>query len=132
MHVAELDGVAPRAKMNQQRSRRFRSAREAQEKDDDKEEYLRLLKSKKSKKVDEDMEHAMKKKTWDSNSITPGTPFMDILASSLRFWCSWKLNTDPAWAKVRDLLSDVASCISDTDSAQSDNFGLHRPWRGRA
>ena len=67
---------------------------------------MKMLKSKKSKKLDADMEQAMKKKTWDSNSITPGTPFMDILAASLRFWCSWKLNTDPAWAKVRVSVCD--------------------------
>lgn len=41
------------------------------------------------------------KKTWDSNVITPGTPFMDILATSLRYWVAYKLNTDPAWEKVR-------------------------------
>ena len=39
-------------------------------------------------------------KTWDSNVITPGTPFMDILAASLRYWIAYKLNTDPAWEKV--------------------------------
>ena len=42
----------------------------------------------------------------DSNEITPGTPFMDILAASLRYWISYKLNTDPAWAKMKVIISD--------------------------
>lgn len=97
----QLDGVAPRAKMNQQRSRRFRSAQEAKEKDEDKAEFLKMLQSqKKDGVIEEEVHEAINKKTWDSNAITPGTPFMDILAASLRYWCAYKLNTDPAWAKV--------------------------------
>ena len=99
------DGVAPRAKMNQQRSRRFRSAQEAKEKDEDKEEFLKLLKSQSGGVIHQDAEEMVKKKTWDHNVITPGTPFMDILAASLRYWCAYKVNTDPAWEKVKSIES---------------------------
>lgn len=40
------------------------------------------------------------KETWDSNAITPGTPFMDLLATSLRYWVVHKMNTDAAWKNV--------------------------------
>ncbi|KAI9765165.1 MAG: 5'-3' exoribonuclease 2 [Geoglossum simile] len=106
-----VDGVAPRAKMNQQRSRRFRSAQEAKEKDEDKVEFLKMLESQRSKKpsnngvLDEEKTVPVIK-TWDSNAITPGTPFMDILAASLRYWTAYKLNTDPAWAKIKVIISD--------------------------
>lgn len=93
--------------MNQQRSRRFRSAQEAKEKDADKAELLKMLKSQSGGEVDESTSEAMNKKTWDHNAITPGTPFMDILAASLRYWCAYKLNTDPAWAKVKVIISDA-------------------------
>ncbi|MCJ1466977.1 5'-3' exoribonuclease 2 [Pseudocyphellaria aurata] len=102
-----VDGVAPRAKMNQQRSRRFRSAQEAKEKDEDKEELLKMLKSQNGGVVHEDTTSMMQKKTWDSNAITPGTPFMDILAVCLRYWCAYKINTDPAWEKVKVIISDA-------------------------
>ncbi|KAL9030369.1 MAG: hypothetical protein Q9196_001500 [Gyalolechia fulgens] len=102
-----VDGVAPRAKMNQQRSRRFRSAQEAKEKDEDKEEFFKMLKSQNGGVVAEDAAAMIQKKTWDSNSITPGTPFMDILAASLRYWCAYKINTDPAWETMKVIISDA-------------------------
>ncbi|GJD01951.1 5'-3' exoribonuclease 2 [Colletotrichum higginsianum] len=102
-----VDGVAPRAKMNQQRSRRFRSAQEAQEKEEDKQELLKLLKQQNGGVVSDDSLESVTKKAFDSNSITPGTPFMDILAASLRYWCAYKLNTDPAWAKLKIIISDA-------------------------
>ncbi|KAL8810500.1 MAG: hypothetical protein Q9200_002534 [Gallowayella weberi] len=102
-----VDGVAPRAKMNQQRSRRFRSAQEAKEKDDDKEEFMKMLKSKNGGVVEDDAAAMIQKKVWDSNVITPGTPFMDILAASLRYWCAYKVNTDPAWVRMKVIISDA-------------------------
>lgn len=89
--------------MNQQRARRFRSAQEAREADEKKEEFRKMLEKQNGKKEDEDMQEHVIQKTWDSNVITPGTPFMDILAAALRYWIAYKLNTDPAWEKVRTL-----------------------------
>lgn len=47
-------------------------------------------------------EEEKNKKSWDSNAITPGTPFMDLLAASLRYWVVMKMNQDPGWKDVRD------------------------------
>ncbi|KLU83375.1 5'-3' exoribonuclease 2 [Magnaporthiopsis poae ATCC 64411] len=102
-----VDGVAPRAKMNQQRSRRFRSAQEAKEKAEDKMELLKLLKQQKGGDVAPETLESVTKKAFDTNSITPGTPFMLILAASLRYWCAYKLNTDPAWANLKIIISDA-------------------------
>ncbi|KAK0626117.1 XRN 5'-3' exonuclease N-terminus-domain-containing protein [Immersiella caudata] len=102
-----VDGVAPRAKMNQQRSRRFRSAREAKEKEEEKQAFIEMFKKPGSRAGKQQPVEEVVKKAFDSNSITPGTPFMDILAVSLRYWCSYKLNTDPAWANIKVIISDA-------------------------
>ncbi|OAR01383.1 hypothetical protein LLEC1_03397, partial [Akanthomyces lecanii] len=102
-----VDGVAPRAKMNQQRSRRFRSAQEAKEKEDDKQELIKLLKQQNGGHSVAESAEMVTKKAFDNNSITPGTPFMDTLASSLRYWSQYKLNTDPGWAKLKIIISDA-------------------------
>lgn len=100
-----VDGVAPRAKMNQQRSRRFRAAQEAAEKDKQVEEFHALLRQNGQSQEDED--GGAPKKTWDSNSITPGTPFMDLLAQSLKYWVKYKSTTDPAWKNLKIIISDA-------------------------
>jgi 5'-3' exoribonuclease 2 len=93
--------------MNQQRSRRFRAAQDAKEKEEDKQQLLKMLQKEKGSTAKEEPVETVVKRAFDSNSITPGTPFMDILAASLRYWCSYKLNTDPAWAKMKVIISDA-------------------------
>ena len=100
-----IDGVAPRAKQNQQRSRRFRSAQDASIKAAATERIIEELRSQ-GKHVDDSLNPT--KRDWDSNAITPGTPFMDILANSMRYWIVYKLNTDPGWAELSVILSDAS------------------------
>ncbi|MCJ8750241.1 hypothetical protein PDJAM_G00260270 [Pangasius djambal] len=85
-----VDGVAPRAKMNQQRSRRFRSAKEAEEK---------------IKKALEKGEVLPTEARFDSNCITPGTEFMVRLHEQLKYFVQKKLSTDRMWQGVRVYLS---------------------------
>lgn len=52
------------------------------------------------KKISEDEKN---KKAWDTNAITPGTPFMTLLAISLRYWVAKKMNSDAGWKTVSKL-----------------------------
>lgn len=104
-----VDGVAPRAKMNQQRSRRFRSAKEAKEKDEERAEFQKVLNAQKANRGEDinSLEEVLEK-TWDSNAITPGTPFMFLLAESLQYWCAYKFTTDPSWKDMKVIISDAS------------------------
>lgn len=101
--VIAVDGVAPRAKMNQQRARRFRAAQEAKIANEESERQIREFENR-GQAVDEALKG---KKKWDTNVITPGTPFMDGLAVALRYWVAYKLATDPGWADLQVIISDA-------------------------
>jgi 5'-3' exoribonuclease 1 len=83
-----VDGVAPRAKMNQQRSRRFRSAKEA--------EQLSAEIVARENFMGKEMVESDKTR-FDSNCITPGTDFMLKLSLALQKWVDYKMQTDPFW-----------------------------------
>lgn len=90
-----VDGVAPRAKMNQQRARRFRSSME-------REQLLRDVAEAGGDILSDD--------AFDSNCITPGTDFMFKLGVAFRAWLEHKRATDPFYQEPLVIFSgpDVA------------------------
>jgi 5'-3' exoribonuclease 1 len=85
-----IDGVAPRAKMNQQRARRFRTALDAEQS--------------REKAIKQGLEMP-KEDAFDSNCITPGTGFMAKLTQQLRYFINKKVSEDVDWQGVEVVLS---------------------------
>lgn len=85
-----IDGVAPRAKMNQQRGRRFRSAKDAE------------VLEEKAKKKGEVLSNEAR---FDSNCITPGTEFMARLNEALKYFIKLKISTSAIWQGCKVIYS---------------------------
>ncbi|KAL3171369.1 hypothetical protein MRX96_013586 [Rhipicephalus microplus] len=81
-----IDGVAPRAKMNQQRGRRFKSVKEAQAQE---------------KEACERGEVLPTEERFDSNCISPGTEFMALLLDQLLQFVVVEVSSDPLWRGVK-------------------------------
>ena len=84
-----VDGPAPRAKMNQQRQRRFRAAKE----------LSKALKESELKGEEVPLD------PFDSNCITPGTTFMSRLTTFLDYYISKKIRDDSNWRTPQIILS---------------------------
>uniref|UniRef100_A0A671SGH9 5'-3' exoribonuclease n=1 Tax=Sinocyclocheilus anshuiensis TaxID=1608454 RepID=A0A671SGH9_9TELE len=98
-----IDGVAPRAKMNQQRSRRFRASKEGAELTEEKSKMREEVIQRGGYLPPEEI-----KERFDSNCITPGTEFMDNLAKCLRYYIADRLTNDPGWHNITVFLSDAS------------------------
>jgi 5'-3' exoribonuclease 1 len=85
-----IDGVAPRAKMNQQRARRFRTALDTEKA--------------REKAIREGVEMPTEE-AFDSNCITPGTEFMAKLTQQLKYFINKKVSEDIDWQGVEVVLS---------------------------
>uniref|UniRef100_A0A3Q3QNA0 5'-3' exoribonuclease n=1 Tax=Monopterus albus TaxID=43700 RepID=A0A3Q3QNA0_MONAL len=96
-----IDG-APRAKMNQQRSRRFRASKEGVELVEEKHRIREEIIQRGYLPPEEIKER------FDSNCITPGTEFMDNLAHCLRYYVADRLSNDPGWKNIVVFLSDAS------------------------
>lgn len=85
MILMALDGVAPRSKMNNQRSRRFRSAKD----------YKQFLNNFYGYSGNADSQENFK-----NNSISPGTKFMKELNEMLNFFIQKKISEDDYWKSL--------------------------------
>ncbi|KAL7553084.1 hypothetical protein ACHAWF_016346 [Thalassiosira exigua] len=93
-----IDGVAPRAKLNQQRSRRFRSAKDLAE----------ATKSKRIVPTDGAVDSAANDPysgAFDSNCITPGTEFLLRISDCIRYFVRKKIKEDPLWRGISVIFS---------------------------
>ena len=73
-----VDGPAPKCKLNQQRQRRYRNA---------------------SDRADDDT-------SFDGNSISPGTKFMDGIGKYIDWYIKKRMSEDPEWQKIEVIFSN--------------------------
>jgi 5'-3' exoribonuclease 1 len=91
-----IDGVAPRAKLNQQRSRRFRSAKDRLD---------AMQESQRKNRTPISASAEGEDGLFDSNCITPGTEFMTRVSKTIQFFIRKKIKEDVLWRNLKVIFS---------------------------
>jgi 5'-3' exoribonuclease 1 len=102
-----IDGVAPRAKLNQQRSRRFRSAKDMKDAAVEAQKKQRGLVAKANggSAAVQDRATSTTAGVFDSNCITPGTEFMEKVSRCIQYFIRKKIKEDPLWKNLKVIYS---------------------------
>lgn len=91
MFYMAIDGCAPRAKMNQQRQRRYRAG------------YEMMVAREEALKMGEEVPDEAD--MFDSNCITPGTEFMTRVSEQFQYYITMKQMSDSAWQNCKVIFS---------------------------
>ena len=99
-----VDGVAPRAKMAQQRKRRFVKGQDAKA---DTKVKIRLINELRQRGLATPTLQSVET-TFDTNVISPGTTFMVRVANEMHVWAQKMIteNTDNIWGRLAVIVSD--------------------------
>ncbi|KAK2946109.1 putative 5'-3' exoribonuclease 2 [Blattamonas nauphoetae] len=100
-----IDGVAPRAKMNQQRGRRYLAAEESS-KGREKKRALMTEMEIDGWVIPEEMKRIFLEASFDSSCITPGTEWMELAADYIKEQVALRVSDDPRWKDITVIVSD--------------------------
>ncbi|CAF1228177.1 unnamed protein product [Adineta steineri] len=88
-----MDGVAPKARMPHQRTKRFLKSKNIPDRE--------------VNRFETNEQHKLEKKTFDECNIKPGTEFMCQLSKCLRYFIRNRMHTEEDWRSVNVILSDA-------------------------
>ncbi|CCF73155.1 XRN1, SEP1, KEM1, 5'-3' exoribonuclease 1 [Babesia microti strain RI] len=95
-----VDGVAPKAKMNQQRTRRFRSVAESEQRANLNEECAKYFAN-----GYDDPVRGKDGFVFDPTCITPGTKFMHEFTTQIEKYVAKMIKADTYWSKLKVIVS---------------------------
>ncbi|CAF1301364.1 unnamed protein product [Rotaria sordida] len=101
-----MDGVAPRAKLHNQRTKRFLQVKDTIEKTKQIERIKREIIAN-GGLLPKDNHQKEQIKLFDENCITPGTPFMSKLSDCLLYYIYNRMNRNLAWQSIIVIFSNA-------------------------